>query len=273
MSSSSPCMRATQFGRPRPPDESYVGRVMSGYVDVVPDKGDFMYSRSARLYDVMYSGKDYAAASEYVRGVIESVNPDAATLLDVACGTGRHLEHFCAHYEVEGLDLNADFLAAARSRCPDVPLHLADMSTFQLARRFDVVTCLFSAIAYLRTPDRLIAAVERMAAHLTGEGILVIEPFFTPSAFWPDHLVSNFHDLPDLRLAWMYRHEREGQIAIFDQHFLVGEPRGFESFTERHEMGLFSEDDYGAAFAAAGMHASFDAAGPFGRGLYTAVRA
>lgn len=229
-------------------------------------------SKSARLYDVMYGNKDYGAASQYVRDAIMAVNPRAATLLDVACGTGRHLEHFRMHFEVEGLDLNPDFLAAARSRCPGVPLHVADMSTFQLDRRFDVVTCLFSAIAYLRTRDRLIAAVERMAAHLTGEGVLLIEPFFTPAAFWPDHLVANFHDLPDIKLAWMYRHEREGQIAIFDQHFLVGDSQGFESFTERHEMGLFSDDDWSAAFANAGLRATLDTNGPFGRGLYTAIR-
>lgn len=232
-----------------------------------------MYSRSARLYDVMYAGKDYGAASAYVRAAIEAVNPQAGSLLDVACGTGRHLEHFRAHYEVEGLDLNPDLLDVARARCPDVPLHVADMSTFQLQRRFDVVTCLFSAVAYLRTPDRLAAAVERMAAHLTDAGILIIEPWFTPSAFWPEHLVANFHDLPDLKLAWMYRHDRDGDIALLEQHFLVGEPHGFEEFTERHELGLFSDEDWNAAFAAVGLRATFDASGPFGRGLYTAVRA
>lgn len=231
-----------------------------------------MYSRSARLYDAMYAGKDYSAASEYVRGVIDSVNPAATTLLDVACGTGRHLEHLRKYYGVEGIDLNPDLLAAARARCPDVPLHVGDMSTFQLPKRFDVVTCLFSAIAYLRTGDRLIAAVDRMAEHLTDGGGLLIEPWFTPTAFWSDHLVANFHDGPDLKLAWMYRHEREGELAVLEQHFLVGERHGFESFTERHELGLFSDADWDAAFAAARMRATFDPVGPFGRGLYTAVR-
>jgi len=231
-----------------------------------------MYSRSARFYDVMYAAKDYAAASEHVRRAIQSANPAAVTLLDVACGTGRHLEHLRKHYEVEGLDLNPDLIAVARERCPGVPLHVADMTTFRLDRRFDVVTCLFSAIAYVRTPDRLSAAVKRMASHLTSKGALAIEPFFSPSSFWPDHLVANFHDTPDLKIAWMYRHDLEGDVAIIDQHFLVGDHDGFDTFTERHEMGLFTEADWDAAFANAGMRATFDSEGPFGRGLYTAVR-
>ena len=231
-----------------------------------------MYSRSSRLYDVMYAAKDYAAAARYVCDVVEAVHPGATTLLDVACGTGRHLEHFRTTFDVEGLDLNPDLLAVAQERCPGVPLHLADMSSFSLDRRFDVVTCLFSAVAYLKTKDRLTAAVVRMASHLTEGGVLLVEPYFTPAAFWPDHLVANFHDSPDLKLAWMYRHERDGDTAVLEQHFLVGEPHGFESFTERHELGLFSEEDWEAAFSAAGMRATWDAGGPFGRGLYTALR-
>src|SRR5688572_604844 len=133
-----------------------------------------MYSQSARLYDFMYEGKDYAAAAQHVRRAIEAVNPRAASLLDVACGTGQHLEHLRAFYAVEGLDLNSDLLAAARSRCPGVPLHLEDMSTFSLPKRFDVITCLFSAVAYLKTSDRLSATVERMASHLTDDGVLLI---------------------------------------------------------------------------------------------------
>ncbi|MBB3086886.1 class I SAM-dependent DNA methyltransferase [Geodermatophilus sabuli] len=231
-----------------------------------------MYSQSARLYDVMYAGKDYAAAARYVRGAIEAVNPKAATLLDVACGTGQHLEHLRASYDVEGLDLNPDLLAAAHTRCPGVPLHHADMSSFSLPRRFDVITCLFGSVAYLKTADRLTATVKRMASHLTDDGVLLIEPWFTPTAFWSDHLVANFYDSPDLKLAWMYRHERDGDMAILDQHFLVGEPHGIESFTERHELGLFSEEDWDAAFAAGGLLADFDDGGPFGRGLYKALR-
>ena len=133
-----------------------------------------MYTKSARLYDVMYAGKDYAAASRFVHNAIGAVRPEAATLLDVACGTGRHLEHLRASYDVEGLDLSSDLLEMARARCPGVPLHQADMTSFSLPRRFDAVTCLFSAVAYLKTADRLTSAIERMASHLTDDGVLLV---------------------------------------------------------------------------------------------------
>jgi SAM-dependent methyltransferase len=231
-----------------------------------------MYSRSAPYYDVMYGGKDYAAASAYVHANVQRLCPGARSLLDVACGTGRHLEHLQAHYAVEGLDLDPSLLAIARTRCPGVPLHVGDMVTMDLDRQFDAVTCLFSAIAYVGTAERLSESIARMTAHLAPGGVLVIEPWFTPSAFWPRHLVANFHDEPDVKLAWMYAHDHQGSRAILEKHFLVGTTDGFDAFTERHELGLFADEDYRAAFAAVELEAEHDPEGPFGRGLYLARR-
>ena len=72
-----------------------------------------MFSRSADIYDAVYSFKDYAAEAERIHTLIQERTPGAATLLDVACGTGKHLEQLARWYEVQGLDLNEDFVAIA----------------------------------------------------------------------------------------------------------------------------------------------------------------
>ena len=75
-----------------------------------------MFTRSARIYDAIYGGKDYAAASRRVHEHVQRVAPGARDLLDLGCGTGRHLEHLRDHYAVEGLDLSPELLAVARER-------------------------------------------------------------------------------------------------------------------------------------------------------------
>jgi len=227
-----------------------------------------MFTKSARYYDALYSFKNYDETCVRLREFIERYHPSAKRLLDVACGTGRHLEFLRQHYDVEGLDLSPELLEVASRRCPTVPLHHADMTGFQLTRRFDVVLCLFSSIGYTKTAVRMQDAVRSMANHLNPGGLLLVEPYFTPQQYWANDLRANFVDQPDLKIAWMYVSSIEGTVSILDIHYLIGKREGFEYFTERHEIGLFTESEYRKALEQAGLHVSYDVAGIFGRGMY-----
>jgi SAM-dependent methyltransferase len=229
-----------------------------------------MFTESAAFYDLLYGFLDYPAAVGKVEAILERQAPDAQTLLDVGCGTGRHLELLRERYRVEGLDINPVMLETARERLPGVELHEADMVDFSLDRRFDVVISLFSAIAYVRTEERMRAATLSMRRHLNPGGVLLIEPWFTPEAYWTGTITANRVDEQDLKIAWMYTSEREGSLSVLDFYYLVGRPTGIEAFQERQELGLFSEEQHLDAFRAAGLEAHFEPEGLLGRGLYVA---
>src|SRR4051794_23711843 len=96
------------------------------------------YTTRPELYDVAYAFKDYAGEADAIRRIVEARRPGALTLLDVACGTGKHLEHLRAGFACEGLDVDAALLEVARARLPDLALHEGDMRDFELGRQFDV---------------------------------------------------------------------------------------------------------------------------------------
>jgi SAM-dependent methyltransferase len=228
-----------------------------------------VFSRSARFYDAIYSFKDYSAEAERLQELVEARVPAARTLLDVACGTGAHLAELRRWYEVEGVDLDPGLLEVARERLPGVPLHEGDMADFDLGREFDVVTCLFSSIGYVRTHDGLMRATASLARHVAPGGVLVVEPWLEPGVWEPGRVGCVFVDEPDLKVARM----NVGDSAeVMEMHYLVGTPEGIDSFVERHELGVFSRDEHVEAFHAAGLMVEHDPDGLMGRGLYIGTR-
>jgi len=228
------------------------------------------YGPSARVYDALFRDKDYRGAVGRLRRIIREAHPTAHRLLDVGCGTGRHLEHLRRDFAVEGLDASPSMLTVARARCPGIVLHRGDLVGFDLGRTFDVVTCLLGSIGYARTLPRLARAMRAMARHIEPGGLLVIEPWVTPDRFVTGRVVFDRADEPDVKVARMYRTARRGTISVFDSHYLVAGPAGVEHFTERQELGLFTPRQYRVAIRAAGLRLLPVAGDLFGYGLHVA---
>jgi SAM-dependent methyltransferase len=215
-----------------------------------------VFEHSAHVYDLLYSFKDYETEAHDLAAMIRERNAGSTSLLDVACGTGKHLEVLRANFrDVAGVDLDASLLEIARERLPDVSFTQADMRTFDLGRTFDAVTCLFSSVGYLRDDDELAEAVGRMAAHLAPGGVLVIDGWLRPDAWWPgmnvDALAESANGVAAARVA---RTWRDGDRTVLDMRYLIATAEeGFEQQQEVHELTLFSDAAYRAAFAKASL--------------------
>jgi SAM-dependent methyltransferase len=231
-----------------------------------------MFTKSQRFYDAVYSWKDYPGEVAKLHALIQARRPGARTLLDVACGTGRHLELLREHYEIAGVDLDPEMLAIARDRLGDaVPLHLGDMGGFDLGRTFDVVACLFSSIGYARTDEGLRRSVANLARHAGPGGLVIVEPWFTPEAWEPNHVNANFVDDPDLKVARLSLSPELTDPMTLTFHYLVATPEGVEHFTEDHVVGMFTNQQYVEAFGRAGLAVEHDPEGLMGRGLYVGL--
>jgi ubiquinone/menaquinone biosynthesis C-methylase UbiE len=231
------------------------------------------YDRSAFYYDTIYSWKNYQKESEKLHEFIQLQKKSAGKmLLDAACGTGGHIAYLKEQYSVEGLDINPKMLKLARKKFPGITFYRGDMCAFHLGKKYDVVTCLFSAIGHVKTLVRLRKAVRQMAFHLRPGGLLVVEPWFTPEQWRVGHVSAKFVDQPKLKLARIGIGKRRGGLSVDDQYHLVGSPGRVEYFVEHYEMGLFSHEQYLQSFQDAGLGVSFDKEGLMGRGLYLGVK-
>jgi dTDP-3-amino-3,4,6-trideoxy-alpha-D-glucopyranose N,N-dimethyltransferase len=256
------------------------------------------YAQTASVYDAIYTRlKSYSSEAKAIAGLVRQHlltelpprtelneamgldNFDGLPLLDVACGTGRHLVELAVHgFSLAGIDLDEAMLDIARQNLRTGlgaragfgrNLSQGDMCTFDLGRRFNVVTCLFSAIGHL-TYEQLPQAIANMARHLAPGGLLLIEPWILPHMFEPDHLGFIHVDRPDLKVARVSRTTRQGNVTTLVLDHLVGRLSGVETFTETHVITMFTEDEFIAAFRAAGLEVWRDEQGinSNGRGLF-----
>lgn len=213
-----------------------------------------MFRSTAHVYDLTYSTKDYATEAADVRDLVRRRNPAAQTLLDVACGTGRHLEHLRAWFDVAGVDVDPGMVAIAQERLDGVAVQVADMRSLDLGRRFDVVVCLFSSVGYMRDLAELRRAIGAMRAHLAPGGVLVVDGWVRPDRWIePGTIFSEAVRDDEAALARAGRSWREGRNSVLEIHSVVATADGVDHLVDRHELTLFSDEEYRFAFTATGL--------------------
>jgi SAM-dependent methyltransferase len=232
-----------------------------------------MFTKTARFYDAIYGFKDYAAEAEQYRALLhEHARLEVHSLLDVACGTGLHVQHLRQWFECEGLDLDEELLRIASDRNPGFRFHHGDMQSFDLGREFDAVVCLFSAIGYAEGPEGLNRALACFARHTCPGGVVLIEPWIFPDQFTPGYLGMTLVDQPDLKIVRMSLSRVHGRISEIDFEYLIGTPEGIERMTEPHRLTLLTHEEYMEAFRHAGLRALFLEGGSMERGTYIGVK-
>ena len=236
-----------------------------------------MFRHTAHVYDLLYaaSGKDYEAEAASLHAQVRRRAPEASTLLDVACGTGGHLVHLRRWYEVAGVDLDPGMLDEARRRLPDEELIEGDMRSFRLDRTFDVVTCLFSSIGYMRSDRDLDRAVSTMTSHLRPGGVFVMDGWIRPDA-WSDggHIQLLTASDETVTVARMSRSRRDGARTFLDMHHVIGSADGIEHALDVHDMTLFDDGQYEEALRRAGLVSLETVPSPMpGRDRYIGVTA
>jgi SAM-dependent methyltransferase len=203
-----------------------------------------MYKELAEYYDLIYHWKDYRGEADNIKELIEKYKKsDGKYLLDVGCGTGMHIKYFTDEFSCTGIDINNEMIEVAISKVDNAIFEQGDMIDFNLNREFDVILCLFSSIGYVKTYPNLEKTLVNFANHLKKGGVLIIEPWFTKSAYWVGVPGMTTYDGEEVKIARLNTTKIEGNLSIMEMHYLIAEKNGeIKHIVDVHELGLFETD-------------------------------
>jgi ubiquinone/menaquinone biosynthesis C-methylase UbiE len=222
-------------------------------------KKQVLYGELAKYYDLIYSFKDYRKEVVRIKALISKYKKsEGKELLDVACGTGHHLESLKDEFSCAGVDIRKEILEIATKNVDGVVFKQADMTTLNLGKKFDVITCLFSSIGYVVTYTNLRRTIRNFSKHLKKGGVVLIEPWFTKSTYIPGSPHISVYDGKDIKIARLNVSELRGNLSVMDMHYLVAEKdKGVKHFVDRHELGLFEVDETLRIMKTAGLQSKF----------------
>jgi ubiquinone/menaquinone biosynthesis C-methylase UbiE len=234
-------------------------------------KEQMLYRELAKYYDKIYHWKDYTNETEKIKELIKQFKTTSGnSLLEVGCGTGHHIQHLQDTYQCTGVDLNEEILLVAREKHPNTEFIQANMVNMDLGRSFDVITCLFSSIGYVKTYSNLEKTLNGFSRHLFSGGVAIIEPWFTKDVYSVGRPSITVYEDDDLKIARVSVSEIADIVSVMDMHYLIAE-RGkkVKHYVDRHELGLFEVDKTLEIMKGAGFDALYLPDGLMeNRGLY-----
>jgi len=137
-----------------------------------------IYEHLSQIYDAGWSQLTW----KYI-DLIEELSARAGvenpTLFDLGCGTGALVKALALRgYTAEGLDLSPQMIEIARRNADGIPnasFLVGNMVEFRVDQQYDIVTCTFDSINYLRKLDEIQSMFNCVASVLNANGIFVFD--------------------------------------------------------------------------------------------------
>ncbi len=137
----------------------------------------------SQSYDRLYEGRDDTGV---IVGALSKVTT-GRRLLEMGIGTGRlALPLAAAGFDVTGIDTAEEMLTALRSKpgSEAIRLELGDIRSARLGESFDIVLVAFSTLFLVPDQAGQVATMVTAAAHLSTDGVAIIEAFVPDHARW-----------------------------------------------------------------------------------------
>jgi SAM-dependent methyltransferase len=201
------------------------------------------------FYHILYKDRDDTEAQQFMDTLTGYLNiPEAGTILDLACGRGRHAVYLNSlGYNVTGADLSENSIAFAKQfENPNLHFEVHDMC-LPFNKTFDAVFNLFTSFGYFDKDEDNLNTIKAIRDNLNETGFGVID--FMNSEFVIDTLIPEETKTIDGITFNLKRYVADGYI-IKDISFVADN----NQYNYQERVKAFTLKDFEALFDAAGVY-------------------
>lgn len=206
---------------------------------------------NSSYYHQLYFHRDDKEAADFIDNLITYLKPaPGSTMLDVACGKGRHsLQLADKGFDVTGIDLSDDSISEAlKSERPTLHFYKHDMRLPFWINYFGYAFNFFTSFGYFRTRREHDNAIRTIAQAIQANGIFVMD--FLNVHYAEDHLVHQAQKEIDginfLITKWY-------DETHFYKKIIVEDENKEEPLTYTEKVAKFSLGDFTEMFAYQGL--------------------
>jgi len=129
----------------------------------------------SEFYDMLYKHRDEDEAACFIDKVFDVLQlGDNPTILDLACGNGRHSVTLSNYGKVVGIDISQEQIIKAKARTiPNSEFFVHDMRNTVKVNEFDCVLNLFSSFGYFDNEIEDLKCLISVSSNLKENGVFV----------------------------------------------------------------------------------------------------
>ena len=201
-----------------------------------------MYDKLADLWPLVSSPDNYAEEAAVWRDTLRiKLGSGRHQILELGVGGGNNLSHLTSEFNATAVDISPRMLEQCRKLNPEVEVHVGDMRTVRLNRKFDAVL-IHDAISYLLTESDLDETFDTARVHLRRGGVLIVSPEWYLDSFIPVQAIHGPRTDGDTEMTYLeYVHDPDQIDTTLESIivFLIRQRGDVRIEIDRHTLGLF----------------------------------
>lgn len=141
-----------------------------------------VFNDYSRYYNLLYKDKDYSGETEYIEELLHEYSPQAKTILELGCGTGKHADLLSQKFCICGVDMSKEMIFEANKLAPRTNLTFSEgnICSIRLNKKFDAIISLFHVMSYQTTNSDLQNTFKTVHKHLKNNGIFIFDSWYGP---------------------------------------------------------------------------------------------